>query len=454
MMNDMPTANGNGSTPCPRNLPQHFNGCSCVAIPGPRTATAEVDIDLMDPSGMTALMDAENAANGAYDPPVSTQQALLDMVTDPRVNGVDLTEFTDSVRIVGASNPEDDYSDEVDPAVVAAEHARKMLDDDFALTDAEAYEMNRAQAISALARYDDADPADAPARRVELAMSALAVSSNLRVTYTDLDEKGQQAADRLDLALKVADQADLKVEWDAAFADLKAAGIEHDADHPIAERYRQASNDVNHANRRLDHAIATGQARSTDPVAATEGVADALRGAIAVGDANIRTYGGKTAAQWREQARGGRQRSAESFARSDTDGYLSQWASDTMARKYDACADLAEQGGKAEFNALFDTDGNLVPAREVQTKFGRSWVLLDANGDSTGQFVNPSKAKTAEKRNAAMAKKGYAEGTIRTDAVVRMSDGMMPSPYFDRANRAFDPNVEVVSTIDDGPDWD
>lgn len=56
-----------------------------------------------------------------------------------------------------------------------------------------------------------------------------------------------------------AEHAVLDAEWHEAFDALRAAGLEHDADHPIAERYRAASNAVNHANRSRDFAIATGQ---------------------------------------------------------------------------------------------------------------------------------------------------------------------------------------------------
>lgn len=53
--------------------------------------------------------------------------------------------------------------------------------------------------------------------------------------------------------------APLEAEWQAAFEALKAAGLEHDADHPIAQRYRDASNAVNYAHRSRDFAIMTGQ---------------------------------------------------------------------------------------------------------------------------------------------------------------------------------------------------
>jgi hypothetical protein len=40
----MTTPTGSNGTPCARNLPQHFNGCACTAVPG--AATAEADVDL------------------------------------------------------------------------------------------------------------------------------------------------------------------------------------------------------------------------------------------------------------------------------------------------------------------------------------------------------------------------------------------------------------------------
>jgi hypothetical protein len=45
------------------------------------------------------------------------------------------------------------------------------------------------------------------------------------------------------------DHAVLKAEFTQAFDALRAAGLEHDADHPIAAAYRAASDAVNHSNR-------------------------------------------------------------------------------------------------------------------------------------------------------------------------------------------------------------
>jgi hypothetical protein len=56
---------------------------------------------------------------------------------------------------------------------------------------------------------------------------------------------------------------ELDADFDKAFADLKDAGLEHDADHPIAERYRAASDAVNHSNRKRDYGIATGEIKTS-----------------------------------------------------------------------------------------------------------------------------------------------------------------------------------------------
>ena len=59
-----------------------------------------------------------------------------------------------------------------------------------------------------------------------------------------------------------ADHAVLDAAWHEAFDALRAAGLEADADHPVAATYRAASDAVNHANRSRDFAIATGRSTS------------------------------------------------------------------------------------------------------------------------------------------------------------------------------------------------
>lgn len=112
------------------------------------------------------------------------------------------------------------------------------------------------------------------------------------------------------------------------------------------------------------------------------------------------------------------QKSRESFDRSDTDGFLSQWALDITAREKRMKADLIERGGVIETTALFDTKGNLIPhAREVETRYGWAWVHDDENGT---HWFNPSKAQKAWQREANNAKKGYYLGLVKVKATVRM----------------------------------
>lgn len=123
-------------------------------------------------------------------------------------------------------------------------------------------------------------------------------------------------------------------------------------------------------------------------------------------------YQGKTAAQWRQMATEGRQRSMDSFVRSDTDGALTQWANDTMSRKYMLCAELAEKDGFWEFPALFTLTGALVPeAVWLKTKLNK-WVWRIGSGPTVAWF-DPSRARSGARRRANDAAKGYVMGTVR-----------------------------------------
>jgi hypothetical protein len=160
-----------------------------------------------------------------------------------------------------------------------------------------------------------------------------------------------------------------------------------------------------------------------------------------------------TAAYCREQAAASRQRSAESWDRSDTDGFLSQWASDTTASEWDLKAELAEDGWTAEFVALFDLDGNMIPAKEINGTYGPVWMLLDEHGRKRGWF-NMSGAQKAATRRANNAKKGVYVGLVRVPAHVAMTGGsgtglggcmsVRPSIFPDDRNYASDPTVQVV----------
>lgn len=78
----------------------------------------------------------------------------------------------------------------------------------------------------------------------------------------------------------------------------------------------------------------------------------------------------------------------ESFRRSDTDGFLSQWASNLSGQMHQKQAEIDEAGGVRLFPGLFDEQGRRVKAKLVEVVdryrgFGRAkkevWLVLDAN---------------------------------------------------------------------------
>lgn len=134
------------------------------------------------------------------------------------------------------------------------------------------------------------------------------------------------------------------------------------------------------------------------------------------------TYEGKTAAEWRAAAAEENRRRNESWDRSDTDGFVSQWAHQITSSEYGLKAQLAEQGSMTEVSGLFDLDGNLINALHGWGQYGEYWMLLDEDGNKT-EFFNPSQARnevTARKNNA---RKGFYVGTVRVPARVDIVGG-------------------------------
>ncbi len=117
-----------------------------------------------------------------------------------------------------------------------------------------------------------------------------------------------------------------------------------------------------------------------------------------------------------ERAAAHEQEAHDSFQRCDTDGFLSQWASGITAQACRLEAQLVEQDGMASFLALFDLEGNWVPAKLINAKYGECWALLDEDGQFTGEFVGayPKQRKT-------IANKGYLEGRVLRPAGVGYS---------------------------------
>ncbi|QBZ72150.1 hypothetical protein SEA_KRADAL_264 [Streptomyces phage Kradal] len=152
------------------------------------------------------------------------------------------------------------------------------------------------------------------------------------------------------------------------------------------------------------------------------------------------------AAELREIAKGNDREAADSFDRCDTDGFLSQWASGITAEKYRLRADVAENGGMWSFPALFDLEGNLVPAREVHGQYGVFWSLLDAEGNRTGKTFNESRAQNDKVRVRNDAKKGYYVGAVLAPAyvVTRGQSATSVACHIERSDGGWDPDVMVI----------
>lgn len=82
----------------------------------------------------------------------------------------------------------------------------------------------------------------------------------------------------------------------------------------------------------------------------------------------------------------------ESFARCDTDGFLSQWASDRLGDEARKREHIARHGGMDKFPGLFiAATGERVRAKMTATRFGSAWALCDASGKFTGEFFSDNR---------------------------------------------------------------
>lgn len=149
--------------------------------------------------------------------------------------------------------------------------------------------------------------------------------------------------------------------------------------------------------------------------------------------------------EWRAKARGSDQRRQESWERSDTDGFLSQWASQVMSSVYDFCASVAEKGCVREIRWLMDsaTGEPVEDWRWVETRYGSS-VLIPGEGYGNGTFFNPSRAKKGVQRLERDQAKGYHWGTVECEVVVDGGQGYSPIP---RAVRKIGAPITVVEKV-------
>ena len=149
-----------------------------------------------------------------------------------------------------------------------------------------------------------------------------------------------------------------------------------------------------------------------------------------------------TAQSLRQQAADCRRRSAESWDRSDTGGFLSQWS-----------GDLTDAGGRREFEALFDLDGNLVAAKSLRTQYGWARGILaddDPHSDVVRWF-NESKAQNPKQARVNNARKGFYIGRVLAPAAAKiggsgtgMSGLTSCSVVIYRTDGGFSRDVEIV----------
>jgi len=128
--------------------------------------------------------------------------------------------------------------------------------------------------------------------------------------------------------------------------------------------------------------------------------------------ADVRTTAGD---KLRAEAANNDRLAAESFERCDTDGWASQAAQGLMGQLNRRLATIADNGGKAEFLVLLDLDGNIVPAKLIETQYGQKFAIFDSFDDmkdgNIEAWVNPW-----VKRRSTLANKGYKLGQIEAPA--------------------------------------
>ena len=84
-------------------------------------------------------------------------------------------------------------------------------------------------------------------------------------------------------------------------------------------------------------------------------------------------------------------RKNDSWERSDTDGFLSQWASEWTSRENDSKAAIAAAGGVASFTVLVDKAGEVVADRSFGNRFGSySWRLYAEAEEIHGRAFVPT----------------------------------------------------------------
>lgn len=116
-----------------------------------------------------------------------------------------------------------------------------------------------------------------------------------------------------------------------------------------------------------------------------------------------------------------------------------------------ARAYLEMNNGREAFPALFDKNGDLVPAKITKTKHGRSWGILSDPRNPASRFtgfVTISQSKDPKKREEFYASKGYSVGKVwaNADAKIVTDENNARRVNILRNDGGYSPYVETITT--------
>ena len=109
------------------------------------------------------------------------------------------------------------------------------------------------------------------------------------------------------------------------------------------------------------------------------------------------------------------------------------------------------EGGTWMFMALFDLNGNPVPARRVDTPWGLKWAVYD-NHELRGKASRWVQVAGGDHRTriAKLEGQGYRLGRVRVKAqAVPVGEGANRSAEIVRLDSGYDPHAQVVTTFDE-----
>lgn len=123
-----------------------------------------------------------------------------------------------------------------------------------------------------------------------------------------------------------------------------------------------------------------------------------------------------TAAEYRALAKRQLDRVEESWQRSDTDGFLSQWANDLSAQLNNKRAELVEAGMKSSFIGLYDGDRRVMARKIKQSVYNAPWLkqsvwlLDDAEAAKYGRKFIPYGEKSRIQKKLGLSERYETDG--------------------------------------------